>query len=235
MKILAIDTSTSVMGIALLDGNKVFAEMTTNLKKNHSVRLMTAMDQLFSEVNWSPNEIDLIGVAKGPGSYTGVRIGVTTAKTLSLALNIPLIGVSTLESMAYAANFYHGYISPIIDARRGQVYTGLYQTVDGKIINVEPDSILLLSEWLEKLKDEDSNHEVLFVGDDIYIHNKTIKDIYEKVKFTSPGFNLIRPSLIGWLAKEKYEGGQVDNIFDFAPSYLKLAEAEENLLKNNKG
>ncbi|OEG00257.1 tRNA (adenosine(37)-N6)-threonylcarbamoyltransferase complex dimerization subunit type 1 TsaB [Vulcanibacillus modesticaldus] len=233
MNILAIDTSTDVMGVSLLDENRVLAEVTTNLKKNHSIRLMPTIEQLFEEVKWEPKAIDLIAVAKGPGSYTGVRIGITTAKTMAWALKIPLIGVSTLEAMAYPHQNFTGLISPIIDARRGRVYTGLYKKVENKWTNVESDQITPLSKWLNLL--QQTQEAVLFVGDDVELHHENIyQELGDMVSFSSSAFNIPRPSVIGLIAKERYLNGKRDDIYDFSPSYLQLAEAEAKWLEKQK-
>lgn len=233
MKTLAIDTSTAVMGVALLNEQKIYAEMITNLKKNHSIRLMPTIDQLFAEVKWEPKDIDLIAAAKGPGSYTGVRIGVTTAKTFAWALNIPIIGVSTLETMAYEQHHFSGLISPLIDARRGQIYTGLYKKIQGKWLNLEHDRIILLADWLNMLKQK--QEEVLFVGDDVQLHQPEISQaLGSQAEFSSPAFNIPRPSNIGWIGQQLYQQGNRDNLFDFAPAYLQLAEAEVKWLQKQK-
>ncbi|MFV9511852.1 tRNA (adenosine(37)-N6)-threonylcarbamoyltransferase complex dimerization subunit type 1 TsaB [Tepidibacillus sp. LV47] len=233
MKILALDTSTAVMGVALLDEKKVYAEITTNVKRNHSIRFMPAIELLFQEVNWQPEEIDLIAVAKGPGSYTGVRIGVTTAKTLAWALNKPIIGISTLEAMAYENKWFKGLISPIIDARRDQVYTGLYQNKQTGWENSESDRIILLSDWLRKLREKEE--QVLFVGDDVTLHQEKIIEVLGgKAVFCEPQFAIPRPSIIGYLAKKEFERGHIDNAFDFVPEYLQLAEAEVKWLEKQQ-
>ncbi|TCS79575.1 tRNA (adenosine(37)-N6)-threonylcarbamoyltransferase complex dimerization subunit type 1 TsaB [Tepidibacillus fermentans] len=233
MKILALDTSTSVMGVALLDDQKVYGEITTNVKTNHSVRLMPSIELLFQEVDWKPEEIDLVAIAQGPGSYTGVRIGVTTAKTLAWSLNKPIIGISTLEAMAYQNKEFKGLISPMIDARRGQVYTGLYQKQQTEWKNLEVDRIILLTDWLERLRERDE--QVLFVGDDVTLHQEKIKEaLGEKAVISEPPFGIPRPSIIGYLAKKEYERGRVDNVFDFVPEYLQLAEAEVKWLEKQK-
>lgn len=228
MKILAIDTSTSVMGIALMDEKKVYAEVSTNLKINHSIRLMPAIDQMFTEVNWLPSDIDLIAVAKGPGSYTGVRIGVTTAKTFAWSLNVPLVGISTLEAMAYSHSHFGGLLSPLLDARRGQVYTGLYKNNDNKNSIIESERIILLTDWLNIITKK--NQEILFVGDDIEVHKDLLKSIGSVAKFSEQAFNIPRASIIGNIALNKYENGFSEDIFSFAPTYLQLAEAEKKLM-----
>src|SRR5699024_3341921 len=110
MNILAMDTSHHVMGVALLQEDKIIGEITTNLAKNHSVRLMPAVEQLMKEVAMKPEDLDKIVVAKGPGSYTGVRIALSTAKSMAWALDIPIVGVSSLEVLAYQGRLFQGYI-----------------------------------------------------------------------------------------------------------------------------
>ena len=233
MKIIAIDTSTSVMGVALLDENKVYGEMITNLKKNHSVRLMPIVDQLFREIGWKPEEIELVAVSKGPGSYTGVRIGVTTAKTFSWAMGKPLVGISTIEAMAYSQSHFNGVISPIIDARRGQVYTGLYQWSNQEFSNLEKDRIVLLTDWIDNLKE--LKQPVIFVGDDLILHQSKIKEeLGAQVFFANVMNNIPRPSAYGLLALERFNNGTVDNTFDFVPAYLQLPEAEVKWLEKQK-
>ena len=134
MKILAIDTSNYVLGISLIDQEKVIGEYITNLKKNHSVRVMPAIEYLMKECEIVPGDLTKIIVAKGPGSYTGVRIGVTIAKSLAWSLQIPLVGVSSLEArQPRRGAILKGEFFPLFDARRGQIYTGLYQFKEGNL------------------------------------------------------------------------------------------------------
>ena len=121
-KVLAIDTSSFVLGVAVTDGEQVAGELITNNKKNHALRLMPAVSKLMEELKIEAKQLDKIVVANGPGSYTGVRIGVTTAKTLAWSLGIPLVMVSSLEVSAQIGRYTTHSIIPIIDARRGQVY-----------------------------------------------------------------------------------------------------------------
>src|SRR3954452_12881689 len=140
MTILAIDTSNYVLGVALLEDNQVLGEYMTNLKKNHSVRIMPAIQTLMKDCERVPADLTKIVVAKGPGSYTGVRIGVTIAKTLAWTLNIPLVGISSLEILAAGTGrYFDGYVSPIFDARRRLVYTGLYQYQNDELQTIEED------------------------------------------------------------------------------------------------
>lgn len=229
MKVLSIDTSNNVMGIGLLDGGKVIGEIITNLPKNHSVRVMPAIEQLLQECAVKPKELDKIVVAKGPGSYTGVRIGVTIAKTLAWSLNIPIVGISSLEVLAANGRFFNGVISPIFDARRGQVYTGLYSYHDHLICEKE-DRILLLVDWLNEIKE--NNTPVLFIGNDTPIHEETIKaELGELASIATYTAWNPRPGELAMLGMNK----KAENVHTFVPNYIRLAEAEANWLARSQG
>jgi len=229
MKILAIDTSNLVMGIAVTDGSKVIGEVITNLKKNHSVRVMPAISELLQECGVLPNELNKIVVAKGPGSYTGVRIGVTIAKTLAWSLNLPLVGISSLEIIAANGRYFRGLISPIFDARRGQVYTGLYTSKQGEVVCEKQDRILLLTEWVEQLKETQS--DVLFLGNDLEIHKDTITTKMGRQAIFAPftAYNP-RPSELAMIGMNK----EPENVHTFVPNYIRMAEAEANWIALNQ-
>ena len=161
MTILAIDTSNYSLGVALLEENLVLGEYITNLKKNHSVRIMPAIQTLMKDCERVPKDITKIVVAKGPGSYTGVRIGVTIAKTMAWSLKIPLVGVSSLEILAAGTGrYFDGFVSPLFDARRGQVYTGLYAYQDGNLTAVKEDRLVMLADWAESLKGAEQAYSI---------------------------------------------------------------------------
>ncbi|GAE37269.1 tRNA (adenosine(37)-N6)-threonylcarbamoyltransferase complex dimerization subunit type 1 TsaB [Halalkalibacter akibai] len=220
-KTLAIDTSSFVMGLAVTDEDKILGEVTTNIKKNHSIRLMPAVEQLMKEVGVKSKELDRIVVANGPGSYTGVRIGVTTAKTLAWSLNIPVIGVSSLMVMAQTGRFFKGIISPIMDARRGQVFTGHYQAQDQSVHLVKDDCLMMLEDWLSYLKT--FNEPVLFIGQDVEIHRILIKErLGELAHFALGTMDLPRAGELARLGNQQ----EITQTHSFVPNYLKLAEAE---------
>lgn len=228
---LAIDTSTYSMGVAVVDGENVLAEVITNLKKNHSIRLMPAIDHIMKEVDVNPKDLDRIIVAQGPGSYTGVRIGVTTAKTLAWTLGIPLVGVSTLEVLAQNGKYSSKMVSPIIDARRGQVFTGLYGDDVGEFKNIVKDRICLFGDWVEQLKQMEN--DVLFLGYDTSLHRDKIEQVLgNKAQIGQISDNQFRPSELAILGQKK---DPVDNVHQFSPNYLRLAEAEANWLASQQG
>ena len=223
MNILAIDTSNQLLGVALLKDNQVIGEVVTNLAKNHSVRLMPAIEKLMNEVDMTPDQLNKIVVAKGPGSYTGVRIGITTAKSLAWALNIPVVGISSLEVLAYQGKFFNGLICPFFDARRGLVFTGVYQWQADQLTSVYEEKNMLMVDALEKLAEEEK--EVLFLSPDIAIHQEAIVDaLGDLAKIPEGPYHLARPANLALAGLDK-EPGQTHTL---TPNYLRLAEAEAN-------
>jgi tRNA threonylcarbamoyladenosine biosynthesis protein TsaB len=227
MTILAIDTSNYALGVALLEDNQVLGEYITNLKKNHSVRIMPAIQTLMKDCEKVPADLTKIVVAKGPGSYTGVRIGVTIAKTLAWTLNIPLVGISSLEILASGVGrYFDGYVSPLFDARRGQVYTGLYQYHSGELTSVKEDRLAMLSDWADSLKE--TGKSILFVGNDLPLHQAAIEAaLGSQAVFAAGTEHNPRPAELALLGKDK----PGEDIHSFVPNYIRLAEAEAKWLE----
>ncbi|MFC7372423.1 tRNA (adenosine(37)-N6)-threonylcarbamoyltransferase complex dimerization subunit type 1 TsaB [Fictibacillus iocasae] len=227
MNVLAIDTSNLVMGVSVLKDGIVAGELITNLKKNHSIRLMPAVDELMKETATQPAELDRIAVAQGPGSYTGVRIGVTVAKTLTWTLKKELVGVSSLEVLAQNGKYFDGLVVPLFDARRTQLFTGLYGEEDGAFKNILSDRIILRDEWLQELKTHD--RRILFIGTDLPLHQEAIQNaLGSQAVFGTAGDHIPKPSELARLGIEKEP---VKDVHEFVPTYLQLAEAEVNWLK----
>ena len=226
MKILAIDTSNDTLGIALVNEEKVIGEYITNIKKNHSVRVMPAIERLMVDCEMKPADLEKIVVAKGPGSYTGVRIGVTIAKTLAISLGIPLVGVSSLAVLAATPRYFNGYISPLFDARRGLIYTGLYRFVDGALEMVKEDRNILATEWAEQL--HELEEPVLFIGNDVKIHESMFQSkLEDRAIFSKIGEHNPRPGELGLLGMEL----PGEDIHTFTPNYIRLVEAEAKWLE----
>lgn len=227
MKVLAIDTSNNSLGVAVIDGEQVIGEYITNLKKNHSVRVMPAIEKLLKDCEMKPADIEKIVVAKGPGSYTGVRIGVTIAKTLAWTLNIPLVGISSLLVLAAGTGrYFAGGVSPLFDARRGQIYTGLYQYQDGRLRTLVQDQIILTTDWIKQL--QSFAGKVLFVGGDLPIHREVIKEsLGDKAVFAEITEHNPRPSELALLGHDL----PGEDVHTFVPNYIRLAEAEAKWLE----
>lgn len=217
MKVLAFDTSSKALSVAILDGENLLADVTVNIKKNHSINLMPAIDFLMKAVDLKSTDLDRISVAQGPGSYTGLRVAVATAKTLAYTLNIELVGVSSLYALAAAADF-DGLVVPVIDARRNNVYAGFYK--DGQ--SLKDDQHMNFADVLEAVKDEES---VMFVGEVANFSNQ-IAESLPQAKVLS-----VLPSAYA-IGKRGQELQPVD-VDSFVPSYLKRVEAEENWLKTH--
>ena len=217
MKVLAFDTSSKALSVAILDGENLLADVTVNIKKNHSINLMPAIDFLMKSVDLKPTDLDRISVAQGPGSYTGLRVAVATAKTLAYTLNIELVGVSSLYALAAVADF-DGLVVPVIDARRNNVYAGFYK--DGQ--SLKDDQRMNFVDVLEAVKDEES---VMFVGE-VANFNNQIAESLPQAKVLS-----VLPSAYA-IGKRGQELQPVD-VDSFVPSYLKRVEAEENWLKTH--
>ena len=218
MKIAAFDTSSKALTLAILEDETLLAQMTLNIKKNHSITLMPAIDFLMNSLDMKPTDLDRIAVAQGPGSYTGLRIAVATAKTLAHTLKIELVGVSSL--LALVPEQVEGLVIPIVDARRNNVYAGFYQSGQA----VRPEAHLPLAGVLEMA--DAANQSVTFVGETATFAEQ-IKDALPQAA--------IQPSLpdaatIGRLGINL----PAQSIHDFVPNYLKRVEAEENWLKNHK-
>lgn len=226
MNVLAINTSDQVLGVALVKDGETIGEYITNLRKGHAGRLMPAIVHLMEEVGWEPADLNKIVVAKGPGSYTGVRIGLTTAKTLAWSLNIPIVGISSIYSLAFQANFSPHLISPFYDARRNRIYTGLYEWSDGRLQILKGERNIAMDEWLAKLALLDK--KIVFLSPTILSFKEIIKEkLGEHAIFAEGPYNIIQPSQLA-LASVDVES---ENVHTLIPNYLRLAEAEANWLK----
>ena len=216
MKVLAFDTSSKALSLAILEDKQVLAETTINIKKNHSITLMPAIDFLMASLDLTPKDLDRIVVAEGPGSYTGLRIAVATAKTLAHTLNIELVGMSSL--LALVPRQQEGLFVPLMDARRNNVYAGFYENAKP----VTPEAHLSFAEVLEKVKDAE---QVTFVGE-VGVFVEQIQEQLPQASYQETLPNAANLALWAWDKK-------ADSLHDFVPNYLKRVEAEENWLKNH--
>lgn len=218
MNTLLIDTSNQPMSIALMKDEEVLAAKTTNNKTNHSVQLMPGIQELFTQCDLTKENIDAIIVAQGPGSYTGVRIGVTVAKTLAYALNVRLFGVSSLEALAATTHQTNQLIVPLFDARRDAVYAGVYQHQYGQLKTIINDGYITIDELLTQL--HSLKEPYIFIGQDAKkLSARLDGPIEENLPDAAVMLDLIK---------------QPANIYTFTPNYLKLSEAERNWLNQQQ-
>lgn len=224
---LGIDTANTPLSVAIVKDGEIITEENTATNVNHSLRAMPAIEEAFKRANMTPDEIDGIAVSEGPGSYTGVRIGVTIAKTLAWTLQKPLIGVSSLQALAMNVRLYEGLICPLFDARRNHVYAGLYQ-IEQEQMNVKmDDQHLSIDALLARVKE--LNKPVLFVGKDVAMYQEMIAEqLGQLAQFAPHTLNIPRASSLISLAEQMDEA---KSIHHFVPEYRRIAEAEANWLK----
>jgi len=225
MRVLALDTSTLAGSIALLEDNQLRAGITLNLKRKHTERLLPSLDWLFSELGISPEKIDLLGVGIGPGSFTGLRVGLATAKGLALSLNLPIIGISSLFALAWQVRFWSGKILALLDARKGQVFAQFFQGGDNLTIISEPRAIFP-SQLIEEITEP-----TLAVGEGF----RAYSEIFSQKKnliYAGEEFDYPRAEIIAHLAYERFQKGERDSLDELVPLYLRPSDAE---LKMSKG
>ena len=174
MKILGLDSSGIVASVAIVEEDNLIAEYTVNYKKTHSQTLLPMLDELAKMTELDMDTIDAIAVAAGPGSFTGLRIGSATAKGLGLALKKPLVEIPTVDALAYNLYDAKALICPIMDARRSQVYTGIYRFEDHKLVTVEAQMAVPMMEMIDKLNER--GEEVIFLGDGVPVFAKMIQE-----------------------------------------------------------
>ena len=236
MLILGIDSSTEIAAIALMDDDKIIAEINLSLYRKHSERLLPNIAHLFEELDYTIQDVDGIAVTIGPGSFTGLRIALSTVKGFAQALNIPVVGLSTLEVIAYNYREVEGLLVPILDARRERVYTALFDNYidvnDFKKKRLWQDKTLSLKDLITELKNEVSNDKkCYFLGNGVYSYKEFIENIEFNFDFAFPAFNNPRGAIVAELGKNYLESGVSHNVAELVPNYLKKPQAEINFKK----
>lgn len=225
MKILGIDSSGMVAGVAIIDEDITIAEYNVNYKKTHSETLLPMLDQIISMTSTELSEVDAIAIAAGPGSFTGLRIGSATAKGLGMAIEKPIISVPTCHALAYNMYGVDGLVCPIMDARRNQVYTGLYEFVDGQLEVIGDQEALDIHELIEKLNS--INKKVTFLGDGVPVFKDVISDeIKTPYSFAPVHMNRQRAASVATLGLNMFKAGIYENADDHSPIYLRKSQAE---------
>jgi len=238
MNILAIDGSGLVAGISVLTEEKVLVDYSVNHKKTHSQTLLPMIDEVMQMIEMEPGDLDYIAVAGGPGSFTGLRICASTAKGLGLALNIPLVGVKSLEALAYNFEGTTDVICPMMDARRGQVYTGLYTFADdgkgGSVFTVLKDQCAVSAEEILEAA-RATGKRVVFLGDGVEVHKEKIAEVMGENYLLAPEHMLVqRGASLGRCAVRMINEGNTISATDFVPDYLRLSQAEREKLERGE-
>lgn len=230
MKILALDTSTETGGVALLEGDVLRAQVQIRVAKTHANQLWAAIFFLLEQTGWGLEDIDLWVVTVGPGSFTGLRIGIATVKGLALATRKPVMGISTLEALAFSFAFSPFLICSLIDARQKEVFCGFFKsTPEGMMEKIgEPRHIKPL-----KLTEE-IDEPVLIVGNGAMLYQDLLKkNLGPKVIFPSPHLHLISPFVLGLLARSRFQPDRPSSLEELRPLYIRPSDAELKLPVQN--
>ena len=234
MLILAFETSAKAASVALYDGQKLLAESYQNTGLTHSQTLMVMAEDALKQCGKTAQEVTAVAVAEGPGSFTGVRIGVAAAKGFAWGREIPCYGISTLEAMAETLGVYQGYVCPVMDARRAQVYNALFHVSNGTITRITADRAIALSDLGTELKN--LPEPVFLVGDGSNLcYNTLLKDVPGLV--LPPEHRMHQRAVgVALLAARQAQQGIAPGGAELTPNYLRLSQAERERLEreNNK-
>lgn len=234
MKILALDSSGLVASVAVVEDDHLLAEYTVNYKKTHSQTLMPMLDEIVRMTELDLDTLDAIAVAGGPGSFTGLRIGSATAKGLGLALKKPIVSIPTVDGLAYNLCGAKGLVCPMMDARRNQVYTGIYRFNGNELIVVCEQMAADVSEVLDILNG--MNEQVTFLGDGIPVYQTIIEEKIEVPHFYAPPhMNKQRAGAIASLAGIYFKEGRIQTASEHEPEYLRPSQAERERMEKISG
>lgn len=233
MRVLALDSSGLVASVAVVEDAELIAEYTVNYKKTHSQTLLPMLDEIASMIELDLETIDAIAISKGPGSFTGLRIGSATAKGLGLALNKPIIEIPTVDGLAYNLWGTSAVVCPLMDARRNQTYTGLYEFTDGQMCVIEQQCAVDIAQIVEKINE--LKREIIFLGDGVPVFKEFIEEqVQVPYAFAPAHMNKQRAGAVASLACIYAEKGQMVSAQAHQPDYLRLSQAERERQEKEK-
>jgi tRNA threonylcarbamoyladenosine biosynthesis protein TsaB len=221
MKILAVDTATESCSVALVEDEALRAETTVVSRQTHSRHLMEIIQRALDMAGWSLGDLDGFVSARGPGSFTGLRIGISTVKGLCTALGKPLAGISNLEGLARQAPVRDGAVCAWIDARRNEVFCCRYWCEYGILRKTTPEDALPPAAALSAMEDA-----CLFIGNGSTLYRQAIQEaLGDKARFAPPGTNVLRASTLAFMGLERFAKNDVDDPVRFAPHYIRKSDA----------
>lgn len=226
MKILAIDTSTTHSSCSVMEDNNIVGDFSINQSMSHNEILLVMVDEVLKKLNIDIEYIDLFVAVTGPGSFTGIRIGVTVVKALAMALNKPIVAVNTLEALSFGV-FSDKKKIPLIDARGERVYYGVYEGINNK--NIVAPALLTIDELLEEFSDKG---EFVFVGDCVNLYKDRILE-NKNFEITPACLNSCISRNACVIGKQKFESGDISDCFNLSPEYVRLSQAQRDM--ENKG
>jgi len=225
MKILAVDTSTGTGSVALLDGDRLKVEWSILSAQSHNRRLLKTIDHLIHQADWSLEDIDAYAVTKGPGSFTGVRIGLTTMKTLAWTMSKPFVSIPSLDALAAQFPYASIPICILLDARKKETYCAVYQSDSmGRLHELRPCEVIPPEKVMEFIRGP-----TIFCGDGWLLHREFFRQRLGDWAVGAPApFHVIRACFVGELARRKLVSGVTDDPLTSAPLYVRPSEAELN-------
>jgi len=232
MLILAFETSAKAGSVALMQDGVLLGESYQNTGLTHSQTLMAMAESMLSQCGKTPQQVEAVAVAAGPGSFTGVRIGVAAAKGFAWGNQLPCYGVSTLEAMAESLAIWNGYVLPVMDARRSQVYTALFRAEQGTLTQIMEDCAISLEELGETVKKLDL--PVFLVGDGSILCYNTLKDGCKALVLPPEHRMHQRAAGVALVARKKIAAGESGDGAGLKPNYLRLSQAERERLAKEK-
>ncbi len=233
MLTLAFETSAKAASVALMDGEKLLGEGYQNTGLTHSQTLMVMAEDMIKTCGYTPQQIEAVAVAAGPGSFTGIRIGVAAAKGFAWGKELPCYGVSTLEAMALSLGVYDGYVLPVMDARRSQVYNALFLAENGKLTRLREDRAITLAELTDDIKNLEK--PIFLVGDGSVLCYTSLQESIPTLVLPPEHRMHQRAAGVGLAAAEMIARGLPGNGTDLTPNYLRLSQAErERMERENK-
>ncbi len=226
MRILAIDSSSAPASVAVLDDGVIRGEFTVNIDRTHSEKLLPLLDSLLGELGMAARDVDIFAISAGPGSFTGLRIGMSAAKLMAQTLEKPLIAVKTLESLAKNVNVFGGYICAMLDARNSSVYCAVYKSENGILREIIPSDAMRVTECCEMLSGLEG--EVLFCGE-TEKYKELIKDNMQgkKIYFAQAHLTFQRASSTAMIAYENAIEGKLTKPEEIVPLYVRESQAEQ--------
>lgn len=234
MLVLGIDSSTPVASAAIVSAEGLTGEITLNIGLTHSEQLLPMIDELFHQTRLALEDMEGIAVAGGPGSFTGLRIGMATAKGLAQGRNIPLVSVPTLEALAAPHAGLSGLISPVLNARRQEVYAALFRSRQGRLERLAEDCAVSPAKWIDLLNKY--TEPVLFIGDGALVFRQEWTALLgERAVILPPALSLNNAVSVAQLGREKLAAGQSDNLYALKPSYIRMSEAQVRLCRSKEG
>lgn len=233
MLIVGIESSTPVASVALVSGEQLLGEITLNIGLTHSEQLLPLIDDLLHQAKIARTALQGVAVASGPGSFTGLRIGMATAKGLAQGLNLPIVSVPTLLALAFLQAGHSGLVSPMLNARRSEVYTALFRFAGEEYEQLEPYQAVSPQLWAEKL--HDYQEPVLLAGDGAACYKEVWQGtLAVKAVFPPALFHLTRGAGVAWLGQQKILSNRQDDLFALKPMYIRASEAQRKLAEAKK-